>query len=270
MRVEVLILASGSSGNAAVVRSGTTAVLVDAGISALALRRRLELFGLVPGDLAAVLLTHEHSDHVKGLEVLLRRHPLPVWATAGTAARLAVNGARGGELVSGRELAIGGLRIHPVQTCHDAADPVAFVFEDGEHRLGFCTDTGVATPLLRHRLGRCTALLLEANHDTDLLRHGPYPWPLKQRIRSRLGHLSNEQSAEVAAELSWSGLAALVGLHLSEQNNDPALVRETLRAAAPESTLVHAVPRNAMLHLRLEGGTAAAEPLAPPPSRRTR
>jgi phosphoribosyl 1,2-cyclic phosphodiesterase len=268
--VEVLILASGSSGNAAVVRSGSTAVLVDAGISALAVRRRLECFGLTLADLAGVLVTHEHSDHVKGLEVLLRRQSLPVWATAGTSARLRVNGGAGGELRSGRELVVGHLRIHPVQTCHDAADPVAFVFEDGEHRLGFCTDTGVATPLLRHRLRDCHALLLEANHDTDLLRHGPYPWPLKQRIRSRLGHLSNEQSAEIASELAWKGLAVLLGLHLSEQNNDPALVRETLRAAAPEGALVDAVPRNAMLRLGLRGGAATAEPLAPPPSRRTR
>ncbi len=266
--MEVLVLASGSSGNAAVVRSGETAVLVDAGISALAIRRRLAIFGLRPEDLSGIVLTHEHSDHVKGLEVFLKRHGVPVWTTTGTASRLPLDGGPGGELTSGRMLRLGGLAIHPVQTCHDAAEPVAYVFEDGDHRVGFCTDTGVVTPLLMHRLKGCHALLLESNHDTDLLRHGPYPWHLKQRIRSRLGHLSNEQSVEAVGELVWGGLRALVGLHLSEQNNDAGLVRKSLRTAVPREVAVEAVPRNVMLRLVVDGAAVRSELVEPPPSRR--
>ncbi len=265
--MELLVLASGSSGNALLVRSGETAVLIDPGISALAIRRRMAVFGVTPDDLAAVLITHEHSDHVRGLEVLLRRHPVPVWATAGTASRLVAGVRDGGELTAGRVLRIGELSVLPVPTCHDAAEPVAFVVEDGNHRAGLCTDTGIATALLRRRLEGCHALLLEANHDVDLLRHGPYPWPLKQRIRSRLGHLSNDQCAELAADLAWDGLGALVGLHLSEKNNDPDLVASMLRAVARAGTAVEVAPRGAMVRVVLGNGSAAVERLEAPPAR---
>ena len=268
--MEAFVLASGSSGNAVVIRSGDTAVLVDAGISAAAIRRRMEAFGLDPSELSAVLLTHEHTDHVRGLEVLLRRTALPVWATAGTASRLDAGGPDGGELEAGRILRIGTLRIVPVPTCHDAAEPVAFVFDDGSRRIGLCTDTGIATGLLRHRLAGCHALLLEANHDVDLLRHGPYPWPLKQRIRSRVGHLSNEQSAGLAAELAWDGLRALVGMHLSERNNEPELVRDVLRRTVAAAVAVEAVPRGVMLRLDLAGPEAVLECAEAPPARRRR
>jgi len=265
----VVILATGSSGNALVVRSGGTAVLVDAGVSALQVRRRLEAAGLELSALEAVVVTHEHTDHVRGLEVLLRRRPLPVWATPGTWGRLRVDGVPGGgELTGGRPVRVGPLELLPVATCHDAAEPVALVISDGERRLALCTDTGIVTPLLEHRLGGCEALLLEANHDLDLLRHGPYPWPLKQRIRSRLGHLSNDQSAEAVDRLTWEGLRAVVGLHLSEQNNHPELVTQALRRAAPPGAAVAAVTRHEMLRLSLDGGGAELEWLQPPPARR--
>jgi len=268
--VEVLVLASGSSGNAVVVRSGGTAVLVDAGVSATAIRRRMAAFGMTPADLDAVLLTHEHTDHVRGLEVLLKRTPLPVWATPGTASRLAVGAREGGDVSPGRAFAVGTLTVLPVPTCHDAAEPVAYVFDDGRHRLGLCTDTGIATTLLRRRLEACHALLLEANHDVDLLRHGPYPWPLKQRIRSRLGHLSNEQGAELAAALAWRELCAVVGLHLSEKNNDPALAREVLRAAVGPGVPVEVAPRDVMVRLLLDGGRAEVERCDAPAARSRR
>lgn len=268
MTVEVLVLASGSSGNAAVVRSGGTAILVDAGISATAIRRGLAAFGLEPGDLSAVLVSHEHSDHVRGLEVFLRRHGLPLWATGGTGRHLTVE-APVRELVPGRAEAFGPIRVLPVPTSHDAAEPVAFVFDDGAHRVGFCTDTGIATALIRQRLARCHALLLETNHDVDLLRHGPYPWALKQRIRSRHGHLSNEQAAELLAAVAWRGLRAVVGVHLSEKNNVPGLAREVLTAAAPAGARVEAVPRGATLRLTLDDGGVAVEPGARPSARRS-
>jgi phosphoribosyl 1,2-cyclic phosphodiesterase len=186
--VEALVLASGSSGNAVLVRSGETALLVDAGISALQVRRRLEVFGCLADDITAVLLTHEHSDHVRGLDVLAKRHRLPVWATAGTWSGMAVRSASGGDLASGRKVAFGSITVTPIDTSHDAREPVALVIEDGRHRLGLCTDTGIITALLEQRLQGCDLLLLEANHDADLLRAGPYPWELKQRILSRHGH----------------------------------------------------------------------------------
>ena len=171
--MEISILASGSSGNATLFCSGSNTVLIDAGISALAIRRRLAACGRSIADIDALALTHEHSDHVKGVEVLVRHNPLPVWATAGTWSALPVRTKDGGELVSGRSVDLGGLRLTPVATSHDAAEPVAMILDDGDVRVGLCTDTGVMTPLLLERLRGCDLLLLEANHDADMLRHGP-------------------------------------------------------------------------------------------------
>ena len=254
MSVEVLILASGSSGNAALISSGGTSLLVDIGVSALQIQRRLEVFGRTPEEIDAVLLTHEHSDHVRGLDVFLRRHhQAPVWATHGTWSRLDVRSNGGGELLSGRTRQYGDLRVTPVSTSHDAAEPVAFIFDDGCHCVAFCTDTGVFTTLLQQRLLGCELLLLEANHDADMLRHGPYPWPLRQRIGSTTGHLSNHQSLEAVAKVTSSVLRAVVALHLSAENNCPNLVCETLRGAVDEDLPVMAVTRNEMLRVTLDG-----------------
>jgi phosphoribosyl 1,2-cyclic phosphodiesterase len=231
--MEVLVLASGSSGNAALIRSGSSVVLVDAGVSALQICRRMEAFGISPGQVDAVFLTHEHSDHVRGLEVFLRRHrAAPVWATAGTFRALRPMPEQRSVLRSGMTVIVGGLRATAVETSHDAAEPVAYVFDDGSHSAALCTDTGRFTTLLQQRLQGCELLLLEANHDRDLLRHGPYPWPLKQRIDSSTGHLSNHQSLEAVGLLGSSVLRAVVGLHLSAENNCPTMVRESLQEAA--------------------------------------
>lgn len=250
--MEVCILASGSSGNAVLVSSGGTSVLLDAGISALQLRRRLEAFGHDPATLDAVILTHEHSDHVRGLEVLLKRHPLPVWASGGTWSALDVRSDGGGELRSGRELRIGSLRLLPVATSHDAREPVAVVVDDGHRRVALCTDTGIMTSLLEQRLAGADLLLLEANHDPDLLRHGPYPWPLKQRIASRLGHLSNHQAAESLARIGCADVRAVVGLHLSAENNTAELVGTALRQILGDRIPVTSVTRTEMLGLSLD------------------
>ena len=250
--MEVLVLASGSSGNAVLVRSGPTALLVDAGVSALQIQRRLEAFGRGADDITAVLLTHEHSDHVRGLEVLARRHRLPVWATAGTWSAVTASSEAGGELTSGRKLAFGAITVTPVATSHDAREPVALLIDDGRHRLGLCTDTGTFTSLLEHRLAGCDLLLLEANHDADLLRAGPYPWELKQRILSRLGHLGNHQSAEAVDRLRSPALQAVVGLHLSAENNQPEMVLEALHEGVGGAVPVHCVPRTEMLRIELE------------------
>jgi len=164
--VEALVLASGSSGNAVLVTSGNTSVLVDAGVSALQIRLRLEAFDRSPDDIDAILLTHEHSDHVRGLDVFLRRHrEAPVWTTHGTWSKIDVHSNGGGELSSGKTVRFGSLNVTPVATSHDAAEPLAYVFDDGDHSAAVCTDTGIVTPLLEQRLQGCELLLLETNHD---------------------------------------------------------------------------------------------------------
>jgi len=257
--VEVLVLASGSSGNAALVTSGKTSVLVDAGISARSLRSRLAEFGRRLEEVTAIVLTHEHSDHVRGLKVLLKRNPLPVFATAGTWSQLDVRAAAGGELESGSELRVGGLTLQPVATSHDACEPVAVVIDDGRRRVGLCTDTGVFTTLLAQRFAACELLLIEANHDADMLRHGPYPWPLKQRIASRHGHLANHQTAEALDGLGLLHTDAVVALHLSEHNNQPALVSEVLEQVTGGRLPVAAVSRHHMLRVSCTGDGATLE-----------
>ena len=260
MSVEVLILASGSSGNAALISSGGTSLLVDIGVSALQIQRRLEVFGRTPEEVDAVLLTHEHSDHVRGLDVFLRRHHrAPVWTTHGTWSRLDVRCDGGGELESGQTRMYGDLRVTPVSTSHDAAEPLAFIFDDGGHCAAYCTDTGKFTTLLQQRLLGCELLMLEANHDTDMLRHGPYPWPLRQRIDSSTGHLSNHQSLKAVDQVKSSVLRAVVALHLSAENNCPDLVCETLNSAVNGDIPVTAVTRNEMLRVELGGEGAHLE-----------
>jgi phosphoribosyl 1,2-cyclic phosphodiesterase len=264
--VELVVLASGSSGNSVLVRSGETSLLLDAGVSALQIRRRMRAFGCEPDDLTAAVLTHEHSDHVRGLEVFLKRHPIPVWATAGTWSAVKARSDSGGEIVSGVTLKIDRLQVTPVATSHDAREPVALVVDDGTHRMALCTDTGIFTALLAQRLADCDLLLLEANHDVDLLRNGPYPWHLKQRINSRLGHLSNQQSREAVEQLRSPALKAILGMHLSAENNAPNLVCESLGGCVDGRVPVEAVSRTEMLRVRCDGDCVEIDrrPVPPP------
>jgi phosphoribosyl 1,2-cyclic phosphodiesterase len=262
--VEVFVLASGSSGNSILVRSGETSVLVDVGVSALQLKKRLECFGCAPSDVDAIFLTHEHSDHIRGLEVFLRRHhSAPVWTTRGTWSRVPVKTRTGGEVESGRDYPVGSLRVRPVATSHDAAEPVAYVFEDGLQRIAVCTDTGIFTHLLEQRLAGCDLLLIETNHDADMLRHGPYPWQLKQRIASRLGHLGNHQTEEALDRIRCAQLKGVVGLHLSAENNSIQLAKESLQRSMNGSVPVTAVPRTEMLRV-VVGDTAVFESIVLP------
>lgn len=241
--MRVTVLASGSQGNAVAIEAGETAILIDCGVSCRQVERRLRWAGLEPARLAAVLLTHEHDDHVQGLEVFLRRYPVPVGATAGTVAACA--GAFVPEVVleSGREVVMGSLTVLPFAVSHDAREPVGFVVRHNGRQVGLLTDTGVATELVVARLEGCHALLLEANHDLDMLRHGPYPWPLKQRIASRTGHLSNEQAQALLDRLVHPQLRVVVGMHLSQQNNCPELVRRDLGRPLAGSAVRLAVAR---------------------------
>lgn len=266
--MQVRVLASGSSGNAALISSGETTLMIDAGISAMAICRRMEAFGYSLEQLSAILLTHEHGDHMRGIDVLQRRHPTPVWATAGTWLGVDRRVTAGGELRSGKETMLGDLRVRPVATSHDAREPIALVIDDGQTCLGFCTDTGVLTSLLVQRLAECNLLLLEANHDADMLRHGPYPWPLKQRIASRLGHLANHQLQEGIANLGSARLRGMVALHLSEQNNHPHLVRRLLEHALGPRKPIGIATRNRMIGVDCTGDQVSIEEQEAPSTRK--
>ena len=226
MAVRVEVLGSGSKGNCTFVHGGRTRVLIDAGLSRAEIVRRLESIGEKPEDLDAVLLTHAHSDHVRGVPVLARRLKLPVachehcWHEA----RLADEGLPEWlPFEAGRPFTLGDLEIEPFAVPHDAEPTVGFRLRVEGVAIGYCTDLGHVTPVVRDRLSGVNALVLESNHDLDMLRDGPYPWALKQRVGGRHGHLSNESSAGLLAELVHSDLAFLALAHLSETNNDAAL-----------------------------------------------
>ena len=224
--LEVTVLGSGSSGNATLVRSGRTSILVDAGFSYRQICLRLRAVGCDPGDLDAVLVSHEHGDHVKGLRILCARHGTPVYTAAATLATrelCEVAPACVEPICAGEEFGVGELTVEPFCVPHDAADPLGFAVGCNGLRLGHATDLGFATALTRERLRGCHLLVLEANHDRDMLIDGPYPWPVKQRILSRFGHLSNAAAAELLGEVAGPELRAVVLAHISRHNNLPEL-----------------------------------------------
>jgi phosphoribosyl 1,2-cyclic phosphodiesterase len=234
--LEIALLASGSRGNAALVRTERASILLDAGLSARQICRRLEAVGEDPRRIAAVLVSHEHGDHVSGLRVLCKRFGTPVHATAGTRAALAtvLDGQlpEADPIASGGRLQIEDLSIWPVGVSHDAAEPVGFVIEaaSGE-RLGYATDLGVVTDEVRAALEGCELIVLEANHDRRMLLEGPYPWVTKQRVASRHGHLSNDHAAAALPRLLGRASRRVVLAHLSEQNNHVALARTAVCTA---------------------------------------
>ena len=226
------LLGSGSQGNALLVEADDTRLLLDCGFSVGETVRRLARLGLAPEQLTAVLVTHEHDDHLSGVARLARKFALPVWATHGT-----IRGLDG--LLDGLEvhriegyacLCIGAIEVQPFPVPHDAREPAQYVFSDGARRLGVLTDTGCATPHIRRVLDGCDALVLEANHDLDLLARSDYPHMLKQRIAGRFGHLDNAQAAELVSELDCTRLQHMVAAHLSQTNNHPDLARSALAA----------------------------------------
>jgi len=220
------VLGSGSKGNATLVQSGETSVLIDNGFSGKELAGRLAAVGVAMEDLDALLLTHEHSDHVAGVGVVSRRTKLAVHANEATflaAEKRIGTPHRFLPFQSGEEFVVGGLSIHPFSLSHDAVDPVGFVLTDGRFRFGYCTDTGCVTRLMERRLAGCHALVLEANHDLVMLKNGPYPPELQQRVRGNRGHLSNVDAAGFLATLLHDALQEVVLAHLSEQNNLPTL-----------------------------------------------
>lgn len=227
-------LGSGSSGNALVVEArdgvAVTRVLVDNGFNFRQLGRRLERAGLAPHDIDAVLVTHEHSDHVAGVVRHARKAGVPVYCSEGTAraARLVEHGVEWRELVSGVRQVIGALVVDPYEVPHDAAEPLQFVFGDGGRWLGLLTDAGESTAPIVAALRRADALVLECNHDETMLRTGPYPAFLKRRIGAAHGHLSNAQAASLLRQLDCARLGWIAAAHLSERNNTKDLARLAL------------------------------------------
>jgi phosphoribosyl 1,2-cyclic phosphodiesterase len=225
------ILGSGSQGNCLVVEAHNTRLLLDCGFSLGETLRRLARLGLAPEQLSGILVTHEHDDHVGGVARLARKLGLPVWLTPGTLRGLEglFAGMEGLHLLEGyAPLCIGDLEVHPFPVPHDAREPAQYVFGDGVRRLGVLTDTGCVTPVMVRMLNACDALVLESNHDPELLAAGDYPLALKQRIAGRLGHLDNAQAAALLDALDCSRLQHLVAAHLSQSNNRPDLAREAL------------------------------------------
>jgi phosphoribosyl 1,2-cyclic phosphodiesterase len=226
-------IGSGSEGNGLVVEAGATRVMIDCGFGVRDTAARLARIGVAPDSLDAILVTHEHSDHVGGVPAFAARHGIPVWLTFGT---LTVVGARfaGMEGIYGFDshdaFAIGELEIRPFPVPHDAREPVQFVVSDGAFRLGVLTDLGMSTPCVEQSLTGCDALVLETNHDLDLLAGSDYPYSLKQRIAGRFGHLHNEGAAALLAALDTSRLQHIVAAHLSQQNNTPDKARAALAA----------------------------------------
>lgn len=225
-------LGSGSRGNALLVEAGRTRVLVDAGFGPREMSRRLERLGLAAGDIDAVLVTHEHSDHIGGVFACARRFDWAVLLTHGTlAACREDNVAAQVTLIDSHEsFSVGDILVHPFPVPHDAREPVQFVLADGAKRLGVLTDAGHVTPHMVAMLDACDALVLECNHDAGLLAQGSYPPALKRRIGGLWGHLENSAAASLLTQLARSGLRHVVAAHLSEQNNSPALARAALSA----------------------------------------
>lgn len=225
-------LGSGSRGNAALVEADGFCLMVDCGLGLKGVRSRLARLGRRPEDIEAILVTHEHADHIGGVARFAASAGIRVLATAGTA-----RGFRGGpptrlEFIGAHEaFELGPFGIMPVAVPHDAREPCQFVFSDGQATLGILTDLGRATPHVQACLDGCDALALECNHDEAMLAAGPYPEALKRRVGGGLGHLSNGQAAGLVAALDTSRLKHVVALHLSEQNNTPALARAALAGA---------------------------------------
>ncbi len=267
--MRITALASGSSGNAYLVGAGTTRVLLDAGLPAPVLERYLRGQGVGAARLAAIFVSHEHTDHLCGVGGLARRHRLPVFATPGTFRAGADPLGRLPEpieLAVDRPVQVGSLVIRPFPVAHDAAEPVAFCVEGDGFRIGLCTDLGQVTPAVRAALAGVDLLIIEANHDRERLRSGPYHWALKRRVGGPTGHLSNSEAAALVQELATIQPPHAVWLaHLSTTNNTPDLARTEVQTALAQighAALPVAVVGRDRPSLAWDSATVAARPSA--------
>ena len=237
-------LGSGSSGNSFYVGNGAGAVLLDAGFSGKETMARLREAGLDPGSIRAVMISHEHTDHVKGAGVVARMLDVPVCLSEKTYERAKKAMGRVPGIVHfsvGERFDAEGMDVASFSIPHDAADPCAFVFHSSGTRMAVVTDAGSATMLIEERLRGVDYIVVEANHDPDMLKAGPYPWELKQRIASRVGHMSNEACAGLVRKVAHSGLQGVTFAHLSRTNNNPDLVRLMAEEALGEAGTPYSV-----------------------------
>jgi phosphoribosyl 1,2-cyclic phosphodiesterase len=218
-------LSSGSAGNAYWFESDGTAILVDAGIGPRDTKKRLELVGRDIAKLSAIVVTHEHYDHIRGADKIARKYEVPIYLTSGTlkASNIDINDVKTVIFENDTSFTIGELQVHARKTIHDAADPACFVIEA---RDGLASDLGTVNREVMDHLSGCDGLFFEANHDLDMLRMGSYPWSLKRRIMSRFGHLSNDDSVSAVQRLLGADLKALCMIHLSQKNNHESIVRD--------------------------------------------
>ncbi|MSP95744.1 MAG: MBL fold metallo-hydrolase [Betaproteobacteria bacterium] len=231
-------LGSGSKGNCLLAEAGNSRLLLDCGLGPRETARRLGRLGVEPSGITGIIVTHEHDDHVGGVFAFAAQHRLPVWLTHGTW-RAAIAAGKAGDdrevsvnLIDGRNaFAVGDLQVQPFTVPHDAREPVQFVISDGAFHLGVLTDIGASTAHVEAALSGCDALVLECNHDLDMLHNSGYPKWLQERIAGPFGHLDNRQAADLLARLDRSRLQHLIGAHLSQQNNLPDLARRALAGA---------------------------------------
>jgi phosphoribosyl 1,2-cyclic phosphodiesterase len=259
------MLASGSRGNCAVVASACTRILVDAGISCRETFKRMRVLGEDPLALSAIVITHEHSDHVYGLAMLAKKLRIPVFMTGAThqAWARAQRNEKGERprldkfeaFEAGHRFQVGDIEVRPFTIPHDAADPVGFTFSAEGAKVGFVTDLGCLQANVKDSLKRCDVLVIESNHDLEMLRVGPYPWSVKQRVLGRVGHLSNLALADFLTDDYDNNAAFVVLAHLSQENNHPEIARrEAEKALATRGGLFH----NRVL---LASQTEALEPI---------
>lgn len=246
-------LGSGSTGNATLVEATglrPTRLLVDCGLGIRQLSVRLAQAGLADGDIDAIFITHEHSDHIGCARQFARRHRIPVWMSRGTQEGIGppdfdglLHTARDGEAID-----LGELQLMPFTVPHDAREPLQLTCTDGASKLGLLTDLGHATAHLLAHLAHCDALLLECNHDSDLLAQSTYPPFLKRRVGGMYGHLSNAAAGEIARSVAHDGLRQLVAAHLSQQNNRPELARQAMLEALGSATEIMVADAGAGTH----------------------
>jgi phosphoribosyl 1,2-cyclic phosphodiesterase len=264
--MRITSLASGSSGNSFLIRDDGAAIVVDAGLSGKQMADRLTKAGCDPEQVDAILVSHGHTDHTKGVGVLSRRYKLPVWINSGTrrVAGKSIGSPHKVEIFeTGKIFHVAGFKVHPFSVPHDCADPVGFRISRGDSAIGIATDLGTATGLVMNILTGLDVVVLESNHDPQMLRDGPYPWELKQRVRSRVGHLSNPDSSKLLRRIVSDKLKGVILAHVSETNNHPDLALDCARRSLTDflenEGILHCAVQNEVgptIHCRNNGRRA--------------
>jgi phosphoribosyl 1,2-cyclic phosphodiesterase len=241
-RLRIAVLGSGSKGNSIFIASPQTRVLVDAGFSCAQVEQRLAKIGESIHGINGIIISHEHHDHLRGVNTLIRRYGIPLFISEKTfeGARIRFpHSVKNFFITAGNPFSVGDLQFHPFTVPHDAIDPLGFVIQCNNEKIGIAVDLGFPSKLVEQKLRDCSVLILESNHDPEMLLGGPYPWELKQRIMSRLGHLSNTDLAELLKKILSHKVKYLFLAHLSETNNHPQLAWQCCSSVLEECNINH-------------------------------